>query len=344
MRTAFRQRLREEDEESAFISMTDMTVGFLFIVVILLAFFATQIAPKTEDLVPKQLLEQRDQQVAELQELLLKTQKGGDIVLDLSQKNFKLTVELAEARRAAGLSPEDSLVQKLHELRAEIDRLHRLLKPMTQDNPIEHYNRTVSTELRELLESIRNRIMTADPKIEVTISDSNDALHFTGDGIFAPNDTRPTRAGVARLRTIAGILADEVGCFTFGGPSEVATGCNPSATVIEAVQVEGHTDTDASDLYNMTLSAGRAAKAFGVLVSAQPDLLAYRNLRHQPVVSVAGYGEGRTIADESQPGGKDANRRIDIRFIMYAPVDEASIPLGVDDLQRVRKRLLGDAP
>ena len=37
-----RHRSHEEDEESAFVSMTDMTVGFLFVVMILLAFVASE--------------------------------------------------------------------------------------------------------------------------------------------------------------------------------------------------------------------------------------------------------------------------------------------------------------
>src|ERR1700680_300807 len=46
MRGAFRRHQREEEEESVFVSMTDMTVSFLFVVMILLAFFASQFNPK----------------------------------------------------------------------------------------------------------------------------------------------------------------------------------------------------------------------------------------------------------------------------------------------------------
>jgi len=42
MRSIGRRRRDEEDEESVFVPMTDMTVSFLFIVMILLAFFAVQ--------------------------------------------------------------------------------------------------------------------------------------------------------------------------------------------------------------------------------------------------------------------------------------------------------------
>ena len=41
-----RNRPRDEEGESVFVSMTDLTVSFLFIILILLAFFATQYKPE----------------------------------------------------------------------------------------------------------------------------------------------------------------------------------------------------------------------------------------------------------------------------------------------------------
>ena len=41
-----RRRHVEEEGESVFVSMTDLTVSFLFILLVLLAFFATQIQPE----------------------------------------------------------------------------------------------------------------------------------------------------------------------------------------------------------------------------------------------------------------------------------------------------------
>lgn len=46
-----RRRHAEEEGESVFVSMTDLTVSFLFILLVLLAFFATQIQP--DDVVPR---------------------------------------------------------------------------------------------------------------------------------------------------------------------------------------------------------------------------------------------------------------------------------------------------
>ena len=41
MRRLERNRARGEEEESVFVTMTDMTISFLLIIMILLAFFAT---------------------------------------------------------------------------------------------------------------------------------------------------------------------------------------------------------------------------------------------------------------------------------------------------------------
>ncbi len=63
MRAQAKQVRHEEEEESAFVSMTDMTVGFLFIIMILLAFFASQM--RDPDAVSKleydRVIEERDE-------------------------------------------------------------------------------------------------------------------------------------------------------------------------------------------------------------------------------------------------------------------------------------------
>jgi hypothetical protein len=46
-----RKRRGEEEDESVFVSMTDMTVSFLFIVILLLAFFASRYS--NDDVVPR---------------------------------------------------------------------------------------------------------------------------------------------------------------------------------------------------------------------------------------------------------------------------------------------------
>ena len=49
------------------------------------------------------------------------------------------------------------------------------------------------------------------------------------------------------------------------------------------------------------------------------------NFRHQPVLSVAGYGQMRPVKDNSTKEGRDTNRRVDLRIIMYTPSQSAEI-------------------
>lgn len=335
--------------------MTDMTVGFLFIVIILLAFFATQIAP--EEMVPKRLLDERDDQIAVLQQRLLVYKdlvenSDKDAIETIQQRILQLAAEkrkleallsrqndlIASLREELGATPADDLRLKILDLRAEIQRLHDLLRESEKENPIARYNALASSDLANLLQRVRDRVKAVDDFIDVQISLQQDALQFRGDGLFAQAQVEPSGAGRTKMQTIAKIVSEEIGCFTIGNTAMNRV-CNPNAAVIDAIQIEGHTDSDGSDNYNMGLGARRGASIYSIMISAHPELLRFRNLQRQPVLSVASYGEGRPIADETEQGGKDANRRIDIRFIMFTPASEQSIPLNIDDLHRVRELL-----
>ena len=77
-----RSRKREEEGESVFISMTDLSVSFLFILLILLAFFATQIKP--EETVPRSEYEKALARIAELEKQVVALEQQVD---DLVREN-----------------------------------------------------------------------------------------------------------------------------------------------------------------------------------------------------------------------------------------------------------------
>ncbi len=339
MRGGLKARQAEEEEESAFISMTDMTVSFLFVIMILLAFFATQIAPRNT--VPEDLYEQvkkdlaeRDRQIRDLLEELERYRKMGAPSLSalLEARNRlegdvqRLRDRLTAIQNALGIKDGDDVIQEVEGLRDEIDRLHRLLSDAEKVNPIERYNTQVSIRRGTLLTEIRQRIKAADPTIEVELSQAADALEFKGEGLFLSGRDTPTSGGVRKMEAIAGVLKDTLGCFTLGPTSDVRLDCNPELAFVDAVQVEGHTDSNDTDIHNMGLSSRRGASIFEIMASASPGILQFRNLRDQPVLSVAGYGEGRPIGDNATLEGRDSNRRIDLRFIMFAPTQEQLIP------------------
>jgi outer membrane protein OmpA-like peptidoglycan-associated protein len=72
------------------------------------------------------------------------------------------------------------------------------------------------------------------------------------------------------------------------------------------VTVEGHTDSDGSDAYNLELSQDRAR--------AVADFLSDQGLDPRRL-SVEGYGEMRPIATNATAQGKALNRRVEIRIV-----------------------------
>jgi len=89
--------------------------------------------------------------------------------------------------------------------------------------------------------------------------------------------------------------------------------------VVEAVQIEGHTDSTGTYPFNIKLSADRATTTLGLMIDTVPTLRSYNNLNGQAVISFAGYGPDRPVASNDTPAGQATNRRIDLRFIMVTP-------------------------
>src|SRR6056297_3454773 len=110
MRAQAKRVSHEEEEESAFVSMTDMTVGFLFIMMILLAFFASQMMD--QDAVSRDAY---DQVVKERDE-------WRSLAEDLETRVVRLESQIAYVRRErdALIEERDRLVRDLASARAEI--------------------------------------------------------------------------------------------------------------------------------------------------------------------------------------------------------------------------------
>lgn len=77
----------------------------------------------------------------------------------------------------------------------------------------------------------------------------------------------------------------------------------PGARVV----VEGHTDSEGSDSYNLELSAKRAESVRDYLVAAGSLV--------DGTARIASYGESRPVAENETDEGRQANRRVDIIVI-----------------------------
>lgn len=71
---------------------------------------------------------------------------------------------------------------------------------------------------------------------------------------------------------------------------------------VKAFEVDGHTDSDASDEHNQVLSEKRA--------NAVKDFLTSQGIVAE--ITIKGYGESRPIASNDTPEGKQKNRRVEI--------------------------------
>jgi flagellar motor protein MotB len=343
MRGLVRRRTQEDEEESVFVTMTDMTISFLLIVMILLAFFATQLS--SQDTVP------RDQFNVILNDL---REARADIRrLEAERDAAREALDAAISERNAAIEERDrlraenaDLLARIRELEALVDQLQRDLDAVTaerddllerlsrlqQINPLEAYLAQAIEQRREILIELRERLLIEFPDLQVVISAEQDALRFQGEGLFRSGSSQLEPRQRQIVDTMGRLLDEILVCFTLGDRANRGPDCDSGNALIEAVQIEGHTDTDGSDLNNLRLSTDRANATLLVMLDEERTILAHENLRGQPVMSVSGYGEMRPIETNATTEGKAANRRIDLRIIMYAPST-------VEEVEEIGRRL-----
>ena len=311
MRAQGKRAHREEEEESAFISMTDMTVGFLFIMMILLAFFVSQI--RETEVVSladyEAVVEQRDNalELIETVELALK-------MVETQAETILILFELVETQ-------QDKIVL----LETELAELQAKINSLDQIDPLEIYLAQVAQVRRDVLQKLREALLLDFPELKIELSEESDALRFQGEGMFKHDRAELLTQKEAIVARLSQRLDDILPCFTIGTESAFSEECNSGFVMIEAVQIEGHTDADGADERNRVLSAERANNTFFAMNRAAPRVMKHLNLKQQPVLSVAAYGPDRPIALNDSREGKATNRRIDLRFIMVMPKDTDGI-------------------
>lgn len=306
MRAQARRVSHAEEEESAFVSMTDMTVGFLFIMMILLAFFASQIT--SEDTVPREMFDS------------IRNERD-----DLIQERDDLTEKLQAAN------------DKITELETLIEQLKQELEKLKALDPLESYLAAVAKARRDVLIQLRDAIKQDFPNLEVELSEESDALRFQGEGLFVSGRSTLTQDKQMIVARLAERLDEVLPCYTIGENSTFSADCNPDYVMIEAVQIEGHTDNVGTDILNRNLSTDRANNTFFTMTETAPSLMKKLNLRNQPVLSVAAYGPDRPVTQNETASGRATNRRIDLRFIMVTPRSTS----GIDAIKQAFEKLGG---
>jgi len=177
-------------------------------------------------------------------------------------------------------------------------------------------NRTREVILNGLKQSLKNK------GLQVEIDTKTGVLRLPDDVLFDKGRWELTDKGQAAASKVASAMVEVLPCYTM---SNLCKGAR-SPHLIDAVFVEGHTDSDAmyGEMNNYGLSVRRAEITFTML---QRNQLALREFINKPpgepgsapILGLSGYGPDRPIADGDSEAAKKRNRRIDLRFLMTTP-------------------------
>jgi flagellar motor protein MotB len=198
----------------------------------------------------------------------------------------------------------------------------------------------------EMLRDLKRLLQESGVRVE--IDERHGILRLPEAILFAKGDATLTAQGREALARVGWALTEVLPCFArvnnvdISGLFKDRCPQKPGAR-LEAIFVEGHTDSDpyapGAGRTNWELSVERAITTYRSLAPAQSLLAGLQNDTGQALLSVAGYGEQRPIAQNDSEDKKRRNRRIDLRFIMATPKPEQ-----VDDIEReVKKRVSGGA-
>jgi flagellar motor protein MotB len=190
------------------------------------------------------------------------------------------------------------------------------LNLQTKTEELTGANRTRAQILNDLQQSLQDR------GLQVEIDTKTGVLRLPDDVLFDKGRYDLSDRGRNAVGKVASAMVEVLPCFT---ASELCHG-ERSAHLIDAVFVEGHTDSDAmyGGMNNYGLSVRRAESTFAMLQQAQPALQSFLNKPAEepgsaPILGLSGYGPDRPIAEGDNETAKERNRRIDLRFLMTTP-------------------------
>lgn len=184
-------------------------------------------------------------------------------------------------------------------------------------------------EIKEHLES---------KNIKVTVDEESGILRLPEESLrFPSGQAEIMREDQAVIESLATALNIVLPCYSKSDAPRPKD-CPATAHSLEAVFIEGHTDSDRVILSkqfkdNWELSVARSVNTYRSIISSKistgdnnilPNL---KNRDEKYLLSVSGYGENRPISDNDTDENKRMNRRIDLRFVMSTPKQEIVDPI-----------------
>ena len=184
-------------------------------------------------------------------------------------------------------------------------------------------------ERTRILEEVKRDLEMQGVQVKVDLSTG--VLRLPNEILFSKGRADISAEGKKTLTILAGSLQKVLPCYTESGRDERGADCEDTPHRIEALFIEGHTDSDpiapgANFKDNWELSTARATETYRALVSAQAGLESLSSAigqKSQPILSVAGYSDRRPVVEGEDEAAKSTNRRIDLRLIMVSPRPDA---------------------
>ena len=320
----------EEESESVFVSMTDIMISILFIIMIIMAFFAKSVRDSGEDTATllelvSTLSKENEELRAELIIVEARLQDAEDTekrLAALRDDNMRLRRQLAELKlafqdatiklaqyqiRASVIEykfrvlqvdneqlalERDLLKSDIRVLADELERIRNELNKLVLPDRLEIALSQIAQGRENLLETISDKL--SDLGIKVTIDLINGVIRFDEDVIqFASGSAKLGVTAEQSVDKIAIVFEEVLRCYVLGNSSQPVE-CDNANAVIETLQIEGHTDTVGSAQNNLALSTARAVATYSRLIQASPALQNYRNANYI-------VGSGRLLPGEDIP-------------------------------------------
>ena len=173
--------------------------------------------------------------------------------------------------------------------------------------------------LREIEKSLK------ESGVQVTIDIEQGVLRLPEDILFEFGRYEVNDKGKKALKTLSDVLGRFLPCISIVDNQSHQDSCTKlnlaSKDGLDAVFIEGHTDSVGTHEHNWELSAKRAISVFREITESSPFLNeGLKNKNGVPVLNVSGYEARRPIT--TIPENFHLNRRIELRFIMRSPTPE----------------------
>lgn len=338
-----RSRSKDDHEESFFVSMTDIMVGLLFIFILIIMYFAIQ--AKIDAVKIKEADDRNKTLVSENADL------NGQIIIirdknsELDKKIDELMASFSESKKQKDVV--DELLRKILILQGDVTKYQDKAGKYDVYVYLKNYQKSVLDHRAKLLGWIRDYLEEQGVVGSEIIADQG-VLRLPEGILFDSGQYRFVEGSKAErtAKALAEALSTVLPCSVlneYGKPLWPASTCsgegyrysNKDFGFVQSIFIEGHTDNnpirdglpgDINLKTNLKLAARRSTNTIETMVSERPNILDFygpildeKSTRFEKIIGSSAYGEWRPVGDNRIKEGRQTNRRIDLRILMYVP-------------------------